>query len=426
MPKKEFTDGFVKSVKNDTNKMIDYADTSHKGLHLRVTPNGIKSFVLTYRSTITGKVCNDTMGRYPAVNLALAFRWAIRGLEQNAAGEKVTFIDVAKKNGEPTVSEVLATYNTEYLSNRKSGADIFKRLTSLVEREAWGDLPINGLTKVVIRDALKHVRDVRKAPLSANKLQQMVSTWLKWVAGEDIIAVSPIAGMGYVSEHSVPRKRKLTDEEIRKLWKACQNPGAFGLRQPVADALMLELATAARTSMICELQDHEVFGIKGRDAAERPGAGPVVDYAAERMKMAREFVMPLNSIAVDIISRRDRSTPFVCPTTSRLVRDKGRKPLCRHALALALRNLCSALRFDTPAVPHDLRRTATSLLRRAGYTRDQVDLLIAHSARSAYDPEDRWDHLNLKREMSDKLAAMIKDIVSAKPALTVVESQRAA
>ena len=50
MPKAKLTDAFVKSAKAETNKLTEYADTHEKGLSLRVTPAGIKSWTFRYRN----------------------------------------------------------------------------------------------------------------------------------------------------------------------------------------------------------------------------------------------------------------------------------------------------------------------------------------------------------------------------------------
>ena len=57
---------------------IEYAigDVEHKGLTLRVSGTGVKSFALAYRSKVRKKVVYLPLGRFPAVTLAGArVRW---------------------------------------------------------------------------------------------------------------------------------------------------------------------------------------------------------------------------------------------------------------------------------------------------------------------------------------------------------------
>ena len=71
--KKKFTDALIRSL-GATGKAYAFGDIEHKGLMVRVTPKGTRSFGIAYRSKITGKVAFYTIGHYPEVSLADAFR----------------------------------------------------------------------------------------------------------------------------------------------------------------------------------------------------------------------------------------------------------------------------------------------------------------------------------------------------------------
>src|SRR6186713_3338197 len=71
--KKKFTDAFIRSL-GATGKSYGFGDTEHKGLMVRVSATGTRSFGIAYRSRTTGKVAFYTIGHYPEVSLADAFR----------------------------------------------------------------------------------------------------------------------------------------------------------------------------------------------------------------------------------------------------------------------------------------------------------------------------------------------------------------
>jgi len=66
MPKIELT----KSLLESTNEKVNYYDTVEKGLIIRITENGTKSFC--YRYKYNNKKRRFTFGRFPAMSLAKA------------------------------------------------------------------------------------------------------------------------------------------------------------------------------------------------------------------------------------------------------------------------------------------------------------------------------------------------------------------
>ena len=362
MPAEKFTDQFVKNAQPEA-KLVDYSATNCQALHLRVTPNGVKTFTMVYRSKITGKPVNLTLGRYPDVSLAVAQEWVNAARARNANSQPVGEFTLAKKN-EPSVADILALYNERHLSTIRSQREVFTALTSIVRENRWGDFPFTTLDKETIMDALYVIRN--RAPRYAGNLQQMISTWMKWSVVHNKRQFNPIAGMPNIGGKAKRRERVLTDAEIRALWTACHNPRAYALRTVYADTMLTILTTACRPGMACGLTKDELFGFARQPAAERRNVGALADFAEERMKKGRAFVLPLNSLALDVIKRRlDTVTGSILfPTPSKEPKDKGKQVRVRRLSAIT-KELSVTLGFKTHFTPHDLRRTASKLLRRA-------------------------------------------------------------
>ena len=64
--------------------------------------------------------------------------------------------------------------------------------------------------------------------------------------------------------------------------------------------------------------------------------------------------------------------------------------------------------------PHDLRRTAATISRRAGAPRDGVDALLNHTKDDVTAIYDRYDMLAEKRQVSEILEREIKKIIGTK------------
>jgi len=67
----KLTDSAIRSYQPRDNQYV-VGDSSCPGLCIRITPNGVKSFVFTYRNKAARKVICFTIGRYPDVALTFA------------------------------------------------------------------------------------------------------------------------------------------------------------------------------------------------------------------------------------------------------------------------------------------------------------------------------------------------------------------
>jgi integrase len=128
--------------------------------------------------------------------------------------------------------------------------------------------------------------------------------------------------------------------------------------------------------------------------------GAVWRIPASRMKGKAEHVVPLNGAAQALLNSQ-REGPFVFG---------GDRPLggLSHLKA----------RLDA-AVPlphwtlHDLRRTARSLLSRAGVSADIAERCLAHVIPGVRGVYDRHAYLEEKRQAFEALAAEVERIVGA-------------
>ena len=85
MPAKTLTDVAIRKLKPTAGRQVDVYDSNVRGLALRVSPSGTKTFVIWYR--IGGKARRLTLGRFPLLQLADARQRAKAALIEVADGK---------------------------------------------------------------------------------------------------------------------------------------------------------------------------------------------------------------------------------------------------------------------------------------------------------------------------------------------------
>jgi integrase len=111
------------------------------------------------------------------------------------------------------------------------------------------------------------------------------------------------------------------------------------------------------------------------------------------MKAKSAFITPLSGLALELIrphlkDNRGGARLFDLPRCD-----------LHHAATLIVAKLKMA-RWT----PHDLRRTAATILDREGYSLEQIGALLAHTRKGVTAVYARWDKFDLRREMAAALS----------------------
>jgi integrase len=130
--------------------------------------------------------------------------------------------------------------------------------------------------------------------------------------------------------------------------------------------------------------------------------------------------VPLSELAIEIITdlrTRSGDRPHLLPSwQSKLKRDE---PLGVRALSRALRNNHDddgKLFGLEPFTPHDLRRTAASLMTSLRVPRLHVEKVLNHTTGDIAEVYDRHDYAPEKRRALDTWAAELRKIVTSEKA----------
>ena len=350
------TDTFCKTRKAE--KQTDFFDDVVYGLALRVSPTA-KSWTVHY-SRPSGKRARLTLGRYPALSLATA--------RTKAEEAKAAIAD--GRDPKPTAANTLRAIVDEYfrregpaLRSATPRRSVFDRLVLPI----LGDRSINDIRRSEIIRLLDDIED-NNGPGAARVTSAYLGKVFNWHASRDDDFRSPIV-RGMAKPKLKARDRILSDDEIRLVWSA--DAGLFGRY------LKFLLLTAVRRNEAAQMTPAEVVG-------------SVWTIPAFRMKAGVEHVVPLSPAALAVLPQGG----FNGVGHSRLKRE-----------------------FDA-AVPlphwtlHDLRRTARSLLSRAGVSPDVAERCLAHAIGGVRGVYDRHAYLEEKRLAFEALAAELAGIVS--------------
>jgi integrase len=149
-----------------------------------------------------------------------------------------------------------------------------------------------------------------------------------------------------------------------------------------------------------------------------------------RYKTGIDHVIPLTRAARSLIGKRPGSyqkRPFVFSATA------GTKPFGNYARTKsALDNAIADARAKAGREPmphwtlHDLRRTARSLMSRAGVASDHAERALGHVMAGVRKTYDRHEYLDEKRDAFERLAGLVSLILNPTANVEELASRRGA
>ena len=222
----------------------EVADSRVVGLRAVIQPSGFKSFAVRY--VFNGRTRKLTLGPFPRIKLKQARKLASAALLSVHSGKDpgAEKIEARRRAKTDSVQAAYDQYEKAHFSNLKpSTAKETRRLFATRILPKWRTRPIISITK---RDvlALLDLAIADGAPTTANRVFSALSGFFNWAIRRDIIAAAPCAGVRKPSPEK-KRDRVLTDQEVRWLWRGCEEIGfPFG---PLFKTLLL---TGARRNEV--------------------------------------------------------------------------------------------------------------------------------------------------------------------------------
>jgi integrase len=386
--KKPLTDRAIAAIKPaPPGKRLLVWDALVPGLGVRVTDKGQRSFVLVTRYPGSKNPAPRTIGKVGAIGLADARSVGQEWLRQ--IGQGIDPSQAAQAKAEGTFQAICTDYLARDGSKLRSAEWQRGQLARLVY-PALGARQIGEIKRSDVVKLLDRAEE-QSGPVMANRTLSIIRRVMNWHAARtDDYSSVIVRGMARAGE--VRRDRVLSDDELRAVW-AATGEGVFGA------FVRFLLLTAARRNEALEMRWSEI-------------AGDDWILPAERNKVAVELVRPLSGAAKAILAQRPRSGEFVFSRNGR-------------AAMGGLSQLKAALNYDCGVEDwtlHDLRRTARTLMSRAGVLNDHAEQCLGHVLPNIRKTYDRHEYYEEKRIAYEKLAALIGQIVDPQPNIVSIRS----
>jgi integrase len=377
-------------------------DQEIKGFVARCLNSGAVTYGYRYRDKGTGKQRWLGLGLHGSITADEA-----RDLAKKRAGDVADHRDpVAEREAKRaeaakerraeanTVDAVLDQFIARHVDKLRSAKTVTRSLEVYV-RPRIGRKSIYDVKRLDIVQMLDAIEDADKAP-TADRVLAYLRKAFNWYAARDEQFLPPIVkGMARTKPADRARTRALADDEIRSVWQALDSdelPGAFS---NVVRALLL---TAQRRDEIGLAQAEEIDG----DTLVIP---------AERYKTGLPNAVPLTAEALRWFG--GCKAGFMFSTTG------GEKPFSGWSKSkreldaiIARQRKAAGLKPMAPWVLHDLRRTARSLMSRAGVSSDIAEMVLGHKLAGVRGVYDRHSYAAEKRDALEKLASLVALILN--------------
>jgi integrase len=425
--RENLTDRFIKSRKPAaTGQRVEYGDAIVPGLALRITDRGHKSFVLVTRYPSNPK--NPTrrvLGEVGTITLDEARQKARAWLELIGKGIDPK-VEEARQRAEAQRRQVntFAAVAAEFLERHASGLKKSAEAERIVESEfvkRWGPRPVTDIMPEEVATAIRAIVK-RGAPYQAHNAFGYIRRLFNWAIGthEFGIRTSPVEQLqpkDLIGKRK-PRKRTLSDDELRVVWEAAGEMG-----YPYGPLFRLLILNGQRESQVAHMRWPEVNFNK-----------QLWTVSAEHMKGDRAHEVPLTPLATNLLDSLPRwnGGGFVFSTTNGVKPvngfSKAKVRLDRIVAELRTKGARKETADDADKIPgwvfHDLRRTMRTHLSALPVEDLVRELVIAHAKPGLHKVYDQHAYQDEKRHCLELWEKRLRSIVEQSEDENVVPLRR--
>lgn len=373
----------------------EVADAIVPGFGVRVNAKSM-SYILTARFPGSRNPTRRTIAAVGEIDLATARDKARLWLEQLKKDEAPPLLRERVKRMRTPDGETFERVAEKFLRQHvhRNSLRTAREIERIIHKDLmpiWGRRPF----KAIRRGDVARLLDAKEvtAPVQADYILSVLSKMCNWYMARDEDYVSPIVrGMRRTKPRQRARDRVFDDEELRLFWKATGTGSTYD------SFVRTALLTAQRKTKVLEMQWSEIND-----------EGVWIIPAAFREK-SNAKTLGLSRLALDIIDgqpqREDSDYIFA---------GLGAKPINGLSkMKLALDDRITELN-GAPLpywVAHDLRRTARSLMARAGVRPDICERVLGHAIPGIWGVYDRYSYEDEKSEALSKLADLVERIIA--------------
>ena len=377
--KRQLLDSQVKTLKPRDEPWLK---NDGNGLYIKIWPSGKKSFLL--RRKVNGKTTRTTLGQYPKISLRQArnLAGAERIKDQESKRGSANFLDTTDIR---TFGDLLDRFYEEqierdykrprqirlYLDNRVPEAVKKLDICKLSEHES---LRFRGAIQGWL---VKYAKD--SGPVGANRLLAVLKQATRYGVRAGKILTDPLAPLTKkeVGGKEEPRKRILTDAEIKNLWNE-DTP-----HTPLFRFLLLtgQRIGEAQKALFADISDDRWI------------------IPAENSKNGKEHWVPIVPAIQEIIDGQPNDRPEIFASRS----TTGTQAWLRRWL---IKN-----KVDPRYTPHDLRRTMSTRMNALGVAPYVVEKMLNHSMIGVMAVYNHADYEAERYEAAILWAAHVSELV---------------
>jgi integrase len=364
------TDDFIRNHAPPPAGRIEVRDTEVKGLSVRISSAGGKSFVVRGRVKGGAAPLRITLGSFPEMDVEAARAQATAQrthLRKGADPREVKRAEIAaKKIASYTFRALIADWTEMKLVNKslryrtEAVRSITKNLAPLM------DSPLAEIKKRDVTAILGPVAK-RSATMAMLTGTYAAAAYAWQMKNDDELPRSPFENLPYRDGLDNARDRKLTEDELRAIWKATE-PMPF----PHGPFIQMSLLTLLRREEVAGMRWSEIEGDTLTIQAARMKGGRCGDEAPDGSKV---HIVHLSAAALAILAAIPRRSDNDCVFWSAY----GNGPIKNVGLAKAMVDKNLERPFARDWRPHDFRRSGASWLNEHGFDSTVCDKLLGHT-----------------------------------------------
>lgn len=374
-----------------------YKVPDREGLYVAVTKTGVVSF--RYNYSINGRQETVTFGCYGVGGITLAeARQRLHEAKRMIENGRSPAREKARTKEKDADAKSFDDWAQKWLRGYEMADSTRDMRQACYDRELKGSFG-NKLLHEITHDDLRHLTDKiveRGAPATAVHTREVVMQIFRWAneRGQKIENPADLVRPTAIARFE-PRDRALSPEEIGLMYRYMDRIGTSPQYRAAAKLLLL---TMVRKS---ELSNAKWSEINFTEA--------LWTIPKERMKRRNPHMVFLSRQALDIFialktfaggsdyvlpSRYDSDLPMSNATVNQVLTltyrlaQKEKQPLGKFG-------------------PHDLRRTASTLLHEAGYNTDWIEKALAHEQRGVRAVYNKAEYREQRTAMLQDWADMV-------------------
>jgi integrase len=412
-PSRGFTEKWLKSLPK-VEKRLEIPDNGAKGLRLRVSPGGAKTFVWMYRHN--GKVNRLTLGRYGTgedrLTLAEARARLLQAREQLDMG-----ITPALGDDAPDTVKALAE---DFFLIKKRQLKRPERMRQVIDHDILpiiGNKKIKAVTRLNCSAVVEKVVN-RGAPAHAGTVLDALKQMFDYAESKGFVENSPAA---HIKPRRIGVARNVKDraldydpdheeideslKEIRAFWHALNK--APRMSKQIRSGLKILLLTGVRTGELRLAQwEHIDYDKK------------LWSIPASNTKNNKAWKVPLTDPVIEMLKELEEDangSKWVMASASAKghIEDKAMARALKRLFSLKDENDDPVLDIDSFS-PHDLRRTLRTHLSHLGIPPHVSEKCLNHSLGKIFGTYDKHPFIEERREALDKWTNTVLDAVGGK------------